>query len=199
MRAEIEGFMPYRFTPLLFFAILTTYVGQDSIRAMFEDSPEKGRVVGIPEVIDGDTIRIEDLRIRLHGIDAPEMRQPALNADGQRFDAGLLAKQGLVRIIGPRRVECHWRRLDRFDRPLGICSMTDGTEINAAMIDAGLAFAYWSGDWPWRRPTSPEYAARSLAAMVRGEGFHGFTIASPQAYRAVLRQREDGGERASSE
>ena len=32
-------------------------------------------VSGIPKIIDGDTIHINDYKFRLEGIDAPEMRQ----------------------------------------------------------------------------------------------------------------------------
>ena len=32
-------------------------------------------MIGIPRVIDGDTLNIRGARIRLHGIDAPESRQ----------------------------------------------------------------------------------------------------------------------------
>ena len=32
-------------------------------------------IVGVPKIIDGDTIHIDSFKIRLEGIDAPEMRQ----------------------------------------------------------------------------------------------------------------------------
>ena len=32
-------------------------------------------IIGIPKIIDGDTIYINEYKIRLEGIDAPEMRQ----------------------------------------------------------------------------------------------------------------------------
>ena len=32
-------------------------------------------IFGFPNIIDGDTIRIENYKIRLEGIDAPEMQQ----------------------------------------------------------------------------------------------------------------------------
>ena len=32
-------------------------------------------IIGIPKIVDGDTIHINEYKIRLEGIDAPEMRQ----------------------------------------------------------------------------------------------------------------------------
>ena len=32
-------------------------------------------IVGFPKVVDGDTLHIESYKIRLEGIDAPEMKQ----------------------------------------------------------------------------------------------------------------------------
>lgn len=189
--------MPYRFIPMILFAFLTTYVGQDTLYQLIYPTPEQGRIVGIPEIIDGDTLKIQDTRIRLYGIDAPERQQPAIHPNGVRFDAGELAAQGLRQIIGPRRVECHWRSVDVYDRPLGICSMTDGTEINATLVDQGLAFPYWEGELPWLRPVSPEYAVRGLAARIRGAGLYPYRIASPAEYRAAMRARQSTDQAAA--
>ena len=38
-------------------------------------APAEPTLTGIPRIIDGDTIRIGNTRIRLHGIDAPEAKQ----------------------------------------------------------------------------------------------------------------------------
>jgi endonuclease YncB( thermonuclease family) len=41
-------------------------------------------IVGVASVIDGDTIEIHSVRIRLHGIDAPESRQLCTRPTGER-------------------------------------------------------------------------------------------------------------------
>ena len=39
-------------------------------------------IVGVAVVVDGDTLRLGDERIRLYGIDAPETAQSCSKADG---------------------------------------------------------------------------------------------------------------------
>lgn len=41
------------------------------------------QVSGIPSIADGDSIRIGNLSIRIHGINAPERRQPCRYAQGE--------------------------------------------------------------------------------------------------------------------
>ena len=184
--------MPYRYIPMLIFAMLSTYVGQDFIRNWFIPSEDRGRIVGVPRVVDGDTLVIDRTRIRLHGIDAPEMGQPAISHAGERVDAGALSRFALDELIGGNEIECNWREIDRFNRPIAICNLPDGRDINAAMVTSGMAFAYWQGTFPRRLPTSPEYAMRDLMAGLRKDGFHAFQIASPSAYRAAQRNRDTG-------
>ena len=47
-----------------------------------------GAATGAVQVTDGDTLRIGDSRIRLHGIDAPERAQSCDGADGQSYRCG---------------------------------------------------------------------------------------------------------------
>ncbi len=41
-------------------------------------------ITGQPRVIDGDTLEIDGKRIRLHGIDAPEIRRAERSSTGGR-------------------------------------------------------------------------------------------------------------------
>src|SRR5262245_10467131 len=42
-------------------------------------------VIGVPRILDGDTVEINGVKIRLQGIDAPETDQLCVDADGQRW------------------------------------------------------------------------------------------------------------------
>ena len=41
----------------------------------FSKTIQASEIVGFPKVVDGDTIHIKSYKIRLEGIDAPEMKQ----------------------------------------------------------------------------------------------------------------------------
>ena len=41
----------------------------------FFQNIQASEIIGVPKVVDGDTIHIKSYKIRLEGIDAPEMRQ----------------------------------------------------------------------------------------------------------------------------
>jgi endonuclease YncB( thermonuclease family) len=70
---------------------------------------------GIPKIVDGDTIRIEQIRIRFHGIDAPEARQTC-TVDGREWRCGYEATKALTNIIAGRSVSCVQRDRDRYGR-----------------------------------------------------------------------------------
>ncbi|MCX7342193.1 MAG: thermonuclease family protein, partial [Hyphomicrobiales bacterium] len=45
-------------------------------------------VTGIARVVDGDTLNLEGLGVRLHGIDAPETAQRCTDAQGRDYACG---------------------------------------------------------------------------------------------------------------
>lgn len=56
------------------------------------------------EVVDGDTVRLGSYTVNLISIDAPEIGQACLSADGTRFDCGSMVRQKLeekFRAAGP--------------------------------------------------------------------------------------------------
>ena len=92
-----------------------------------------GRIVGIS---DGDTVTLLDAnkrqhKIRLTGIDAPEKKMPF----GQR------SKEHLSDLVFSKDVQVETEKLDRYGRTLGKI-VFDRTDINLAMINAGLAWHY---------------------------------------------------------
>ena len=98
-------------------------------------------ITGRATVIDGDTIDVAGLRIRLEGIDAPESSQTCLTAAGQVWPCGSVATRELGRLMAGRDVSCENRGLDKYGRTLGICSV-GSLDINAEMVRQGWAWAF---------------------------------------------------------
>ena len=96
---------------------------------------------GVARVVDGDTIAVGDLRVRLEGIDAPEASQTCLTRLGQPWPCGTKATNELARLVDGRQVRCEDRGLDKYNRTLGICFL-GSLDINAEMVRRGFAWAF---------------------------------------------------------
>ena len=60
---------------------------------------------GKAKIIDGDTIHINENKIRLHGIDAPEKDQKC-NINNKEWLCGMRATKELKKIINNQNVTC---------------------------------------------------------------------------------------------
>ena len=92
-------------------------------------------------VIDGDTIDLDGTRIRLHGIDAPERKQPCYR-NGIMWLCGQEATKHLKDFLRDRTVRCDIRGKDRYGRSIGVC-FAGNVNINRYMVVSGFAMAYW--------------------------------------------------------
>lgn len=101
----------------------------------------KSDLSGAASVIDGDTIDLGGERVRLEGIDAPEMAQVCGRSTGGSWACGREAANALVRLTRDREVVCRRHGIDKYERVLGVCSV-DGVEINAELVRQGLAWAF---------------------------------------------------------
>ena len=94
----------------------------------------EGKVI---KVVDGDTIWIlpkggERVKIRLYGIDAPEMKD----------SGGKKSKKYLSELIAGKEVQIETHGHDKYKRVIGIVYL-DGTDINGKMVKDGYARAYF--------------------------------------------------------
>jgi endonuclease YncB( thermonuclease family) len=94
-------------------------------------------------VNDGDSITLGGERIRLRGIDAPELDQ-ICQRDGEDYACGRRSKAALAERIGGKPVECRGWERDRFQRLLAVCRVGEA-DLNLAQVEAGWALAY--GDY----------------------------------------------------
>ena len=97
-------------------------------------------VTGIPRVVDGDTIVIGEIRIRLHGIDAPEQQQRC-SYKGSAWSCSREATSALKNMVNNRMVSCRGNKKDRYGRLIAECFVS-GRNLNDAMVRTGWAVAY---------------------------------------------------------
>jgi endonuclease YncB( thermonuclease family) len=131
-------------------------------------------IIGVPSVIDGDTIEIHGQRIRLFGIDAPEGSQLCTRPNGERWRCGQQSSFALADRIGRAPIRCEQRDIDRYGRVVAVC-FEGAEDLDRWMILNGWAVAFrrysrdyvtdeasakryriniWSGEfdmpWDWR-------------------------------------------------
>jgi len=104
-------------------------------------TPAPGRISGHARVIDGDTLEIDGVRIRLEGIDAPESAQRCKGRWFGTWACGSAATKALTKLVRNHEVICESRGRDVYRRVLAVCH-ADGVEINARLVHDGLAWAF---------------------------------------------------------
>lgn len=131
-------------------------------------------VAGTARVTDGDSLRIGAVRIRLHGVDAPELDQSCTDAAGRDWACGQWARDRLARLAEGRRVTCEVVEVDAYERLVARCSV-GGRDLGAALVAEGAATAY--------RRYSDRYVAEERAARRAGLGLWRGDFAVPEDHR----------------
>tara|TARA_Y100000590_G_C15701663_1_gene1007030 strand:+ start:1662 stop:2153 length:492 start_codon:yes stop_codon:yes gene_type:complete len=115
---------------------------------VFFNGSEIGKIInGKAIIIDGDTIHIGNNKIRLHGIDAPELYQTC-NYKGDKWNCGQQSKNFLKKIISLNPINCKVNDIDRYKRYIAIC-YSGKYNINEMMVKNGwaIAYRYYSKDY----------------------------------------------------
>ena len=115
----------------------------------FFQTIKASEIIGFPKVVDGDSINIKSYKIRLEGIDAPEMKQkckkPYLQIMFFTFQkdyyCGQVSKKKLIQKIGNKPVKCILLGKDRYKRYLAKC-FKGKLNLNKWMVRNGYAVAY---------------------------------------------------------
>ena len=115
----------------------------------FFQTIQASEIIGFPKIVDGDSIHIKSYKIRLEGIDAPEMKQKCKKPYLQmmfftfqkEYNCGQVSKKKLLKKIGNKPVKCILLGKDRYKRYLAKCFK--GTiNLNRWMVRNGYAIAY---------------------------------------------------------
>lgn len=130
--------------------IITTAIIALAINAIgYSNAHGEGVTIagGPARVIDGDTIALRGVRLRLHAIDAPEAAQTC-QREGQPYECGTASTRALQAMAEGRDLLCEWRDTDRHRRlvaecwPMDSTGKREGESINAQMVRSGHAIAY---------------------------------------------------------
>lgn len=141
-------------------------------------------IYGKPKIIDGDTISIKNKKIRLEGIDAPEMRQTCklqyLNLSFFSFKktylCGIKAKEKLVKKINNENITCKILSKDRYKRYIATC-YKNKKNLNKWMVRNGYAVAYLR--------YSKEYLRDENYAKKKGLGLWRGAFLRPEKWRKL--------------
>ena len=133
-------------------------------------------------VVDGDTLLIKEVSIRLAGIDAPELGQSCTSPTKVEWDCGQATKRALSDKVGREPVSCSQLYLDAYGRLFATCTASNGDNLSAAMVDAGYALAVGSAKL---------YVAEETAARLAVKGIWSGSFQTPWEWRAQQRDVED--------
>jgi endonuclease YncB( thermonuclease family) len=160
-------------------ALAWTTIGPASARSL----------TGSAHVIDGDTLVMQGVRLRLEGIDAPETRQTCQDPrTRQPVQCGALAAEALRRLIANQEITCHLLQRDRYGRFIARCHVAGrmggglpvGRDLSAGMVASGWAVAYMA-------EARPDLGVAEQAARLRGLGIWATRFERPEDYRRSAR------------
>ena len=132
-------------------------------------SDEIKEISGNAQIIDGDTIKINSKKIRLHGIDAPEFKQmfkkPYLKiiffTFTKDYPCGKISTQKLQKKINNKVITCKILDVDRYKRFIGECYKRN-LNLNSWLVSNGYAVAY--------RKYSKKYISNEINAKNEKKG-----------------------------
>ena len=151
-----------------------------------KEKKEKIYIKGKATVVDGDTITINNTKIRFSGIDAPEsyfygMTQYCEKPNGKIWACGKKATAALKKLIGKNEVECSDEGNDKYGRALSIC-YANGVDLQSEMVRSGMAVAYIR--------YSTRYENEMIEAMTNRAGIWSGDFLDPEDWRRQNRKRD---------
>ena len=148
------------------------YFDNDTIGKSIEKKEASSSEV---RVIDGDSIVLGKLRIRMQGIDAPELKQECLDKQSKlQYKCGELAKEYLIKLIAGQIVKCTDEGEDRYKRQLSYCYVGK-LNLNREMVRAGYAVAYSKYD--------KSFVKEEMEAKINNLGIWSSEFANPENWR----------------
>ena len=175
MLQQREGCQEYR-RPMLRYLVVKLF-------RISTFSRQVDRLTGPALVIDGDTIIVAGERVRLHGIDAPELEQ-TFWCRGQNLPCGAMALAAIEALTAGVTLRCEVVERDQHGRLVAKCFTPDGIDIGRRLVSAGWALAY--------RRYSMDYVDAEDEARKAGRGMWRGGFMMPWVWRARAEQQKKG-------
>lgn len=166
-------------TLLLMGGIYTVMRSLDQPQVSDADVQGRAAVQGRAHVHDGDTFTVAGVRIRLFGIDAPEMDQSCKMPDGSDWACGRWSRDEVRRILAGRDLRCVKQDYDKYGRMVARCYL-GAQDFASLLAGQGVVFSY--------RQYSRDYVAVEQAAAAAGRGLWQAKTVAPAEFRRQKRQ-----------
>lgn len=160
-------------------AVLLAFFARIAVSSTIPEQRTMTTIAGPARAIDGDTIEVDRIRIRLEGIDAPESVQTCRTSQGEDWSCGQHATAYLHGLIEGQDVACDQTGIDKYRRALATCYVGE-RNLNEEMVRAGLAWAFVK--------YSTEYVAVEAAARLNRIGVWEGTATAPWDFRHGVSQ-----------
>ena len=132
-------------------------------------------ISGPARAVDGDSLDLSGISVRLFGVDAPELAQ-SCERGGAPWACGKQAASKLAGLVAGTSVVCEQKDVDDYGRIVATCR-AGSVDLGSAMVDAGLAVAL--------PHFSDRYVAAEARARATGVGVWTGTFQMPADFRAA--------------
>ena len=129
---------------------------------------------GEVSVVDGDGLRVGNERMRLWGVDSPELAQQCRRG-GAAYPCGIEARDAPERLLDSGAPSCERLYEDRYGRTVARCSVA-GIDLGAEMVRQG-----WALDF--ERYSKGAYAAEEAQASAGRRGLWAGEFEVPAQWR----------------
>lgn len=149
------------------------------MRSIDAPLPPTTDVQGPAHVHDGDTFTVAGVKIRLFGVDAPEMDQNCERADGSDWACGRWSRDEVMRLVKGRDLRCVEQDRDKYGRMVARCYLND-QDLAKLLVQRGVVFSY--------PQYSHDYIAVEKTAQAAQRGLWAATTVAPAEFRRQKRQ-----------
>ena len=155
--------------------VLTKTLTVAALGVVLIEISEQGQIKGKADVIKGNIIEIEQQKIQLYGIDAPELEQLCY-VKGKPWQCGLTAKQKLAEKIAEKSLTCLVREQKKDLIPLAEC-FVGKQNLNAWLVEQGWAIA--------DRQHSRSFISHEILAQRNHKGIYQSEFLKPSLWREI--------------